>query len=96
MRGLRPHECSTVAAEGWAGLEDKEILSLASGQFDVFITTDRNLAAQQNLARSSIAIVAIRARSNRLEDLLPLTSHLLAALPFARKRAVTTVDENMK
>jgi hypothetical protein len=35
---------------GWAGIPDGELLRLAETEFDVFITVDRNLPFQQNLA----------------------------------------------
>jgi hypothetical protein len=34
---------------GWAAIENGELLTLASGEFDVFVTVDRNLSFQQNL-----------------------------------------------
>ena len=46
------------------------LLSLAEAAgFDVFLTMDRGLQYQQNLVGRVIAILIIRARSNRLEDL---------------------------
>ena len=44
------------------------------------LTADQNLEFQQNLARSSIGVVIIAARSNRIEDLLPLRKQLLDAI----------------
>jgi hypothetical protein len=42
---------------------------------------DGSLARQQNLAGQAVAIVALRARSNRLEDTAPLMPEVLALLP---------------
>ena len=39
--------------------------------FDVFLTMDKGLQYQQNLAGRSIAILIIRSKSNRLIALLP-------------------------
>ena len=57
---------------GLAGQKNGLLLSLAEGAgFDLFITIDKGLQYQQNLAGRGIAILLVRARSNRLEDLLP-------------------------
>jgi hypothetical protein len=56
------------------------LLTLASKQFDVFVTVDRNLSFQQNLASFSITVVVLQAKSNRLADLRPLVPNLLSAI----------------
>ncbi len=65
------HECLTVREAGWSGKENGELLVLAETEFDAFVTLDTNLRYQQNLTRRRIAIVILRARSNRLVDLSP-------------------------
>src|SRR5260370_42455527 len=54
-----------------AGLANKTASSsqLAENQFDALITLDTNLRYQQNLTQRKIAIVMIRAHSDRLADL---------------------------
>lgn len=52
----------------------------AEGEFDIFVTVDRNLVHQQNMARVKIPIIVLHARSNRLSDLLPLVPELLNVL----------------
>jgi hypothetical protein len=42
---------------------------------------DQGMPYQQNLAGRSISLVIIRAKSNRLPDLLPHVPAILAALP---------------
>ena len=79
---LAGHEVSTVARMGWRGKENGELLGLAAAQFDVFLTTDRNLSFQQNVARSDLALIVLIAPSNRLSDLRRLAPELLQALPF--------------
>ena len=46
-RDLTGHTARTVPEMGWAGKENGELLALATGQFDVFLTVDRNLSFQQ-------------------------------------------------
>jgi hypothetical protein len=77
---------------GWASKRNGELLALAVGQFEVFLTADRNLSYQQDLSAFDIAIVVLVARSNRLEDLRPLMPRLLEVLPTAARRAVALVQ----
>jgi len=65
---------------GWASIKNGELLALAAQQFDAFITVDRNLSFQQNVVAFPIAIIVLRARTNRLSDLRPLIPALLATL----------------
>jgi predicted nuclease of predicted toxin-antitoxin system len=65
------HEVRTVPQVGWATIKNGELLALAEKNFKVFVTVDRNLSFQQNLPRYNIAVIVLRARSNRLQDLRP-------------------------
>ena len=65
---------------GWAGVENGDLLRNASGHTDAFVTMDRKLERQQNLAVLPFGVVLIVARSNRVQDLLPLIPVILAAL----------------
>lgn len=78
------HEVKTAPQMGWATIENGDLLALAAKQFDVFITIDRNLSFQQNLPKFDIAVLILRARSNRLRDLRPLVPKLLQTLPRAK------------
>jgi hypothetical protein len=91
-REIAGHEVTTVPDAGWASAQNGELLALAQKRFDAFITTDRNLAFQQRLANFSIAIVILRARTNRLADLRPLVPKLLQILPTAKRGEVTWVE----
>jgi hypothetical protein len=87
------HSVTTVPRRGWAGIENGDLLRLAEKEFDVFLTVDRKLSAQQDVTKFDIAIVLIRARSNRLEDIRPLVRELLETLSRATRRALMTVGE---
>ena len=50
------------------------------GKFDVFITIDSNLVSQQKLTNLQIALVVLRAKSNKFEDLEPLVPNILRSL----------------
>ena len=78
---------------GWASKRNGELLALAVGHFEIFLTADRNLSYQQDLSMFDIAIVVLVAPSNRLEDLRALVPRLLEVLPTAARRAVTLVPD---
>jgi len=78
------HEVKTVPDAGWAGLKNGELLGRATQEFDAFITVDRNLPMQQTLSRFSIAVIVLRPRSNRIDDLQALIPQLLEVLPTAK------------
>jgi len=79
-RELPGHQVATVPEAGWAGKKNGGLLRLADSLFDVFVTPDQNLPAQQNLVGLRVAIIVVRARSNDISDLLPLVPHLQAAI----------------
>ena len=90
-RDIVGHEVKTARQMGWSTISNGELLALAATEFDIFITVDRNLAFQQHLPDVSIAVIVLRARSNRLAALRPLVPELLAAIPVAKPGVVTYV-----
>jgi len=69
---LPEHSCQTVPEAGLANQKNGVLLSLAENAgFDIFLTLDKGIEYQQNLAGRRIAILIVRVRSNRLKDLLP-------------------------
>ena len=78
---LPGHDCRTVPEENLAGKKNGELLTLVeTAGFQVFVTLDRGIEYQQNLHPRNIAVVIIRAKSNRLADLLPQVPDLLGLL----------------
>ena len=65
---------------GWSGVKNGPLLALAAGEFDAFLTVDKNLPYQQNLATLPIALIVLEANSNELAALLPLVPRLEQAL----------------
>jgi predicted nuclease of predicted toxin-antitoxin system len=78
---LSGHQVLTVRQVGLAGKSDGELLSAASGRFEVFLTMDRSLQWQQRVKDLEFAVVIFRARSNSLLSLRPLVPELLRWLP---------------
>lgn len=79
-RDLPEHTVVSVPRIGWAGLKNGELLRRAGGQFDVLVTMDKGIYHQQNLTGLSLAVVALRAKTNRLADTRPLMPELLSLL----------------
>jgi hypothetical protein len=70
-----------VPEAGWAGKKNGELLSLAaSAGFQVFVSIDQGIEFQQNLTGHNIAVILLRAKSNRLADLISLTEKVLMSL----------------
>ena len=88
---LPDHEVRTAQEEGWAGMKNGALLQVASGQFDVFLTVDRNISFQQNLRGLKIGVLAMLAPSNWLIDLRPLMTQVRQALPKVRAGQVLRV-----
>lgn len=65
---------------GWASKENGDLLTLAEGHFDVFLTVDRNLSFQQDLGKFKIGVVVMVAKGNRQSDLKPLIQGVLTKL----------------
>jgi len=58
---------------GWEELKNGKLLAAAAtAAFDVFLTVDQNMKAQQNLSTLPIPIIVLVAFSNRRADLVPL------------------------
>ena len=93
---IHGHDVMTVPDAGWAALKNGELLARARQEFDALDTVDRNLPFQQDLSRFAIAIIVLRARSNRIRDLRSLLPQLLAALPTSRAGAVTWVGAELQ
>ena len=70
---LAEHLVETAFERGWANLKNGELISLAEeAGFTVFVTTDRNLKYQQNLAARSLSIVVLRSTSwPRIQRAIP-------------------------
>ncbi|MBI2812682.1 MAG: DUF5615 family PIN-like protein [Opitutae bacterium] len=75
------HTVKTTPQMKWAGVKNGRLLALAERHFDVFVTVDRNLSFQQHLPGFNIAVIILRARSNRADDIRPLIPAVLAQLP---------------
>ena len=92
-RELSGFEVRTVAEVGWAGIKNGALLRLAETEFDLFVTADKNLSYQQPLASFQLGIVVLRARTTKLEDLLPLVPATLEALASVKAGQVRYIGQ---
>ena len=90
-RFLPGHEVKSIPRLGWAGMKNGKLLVRANENFDVLITMDNPMVSQQNLSKLKIAIVVLRAPSNRLADTSPLMRQVLALLPRLKPGKVARV-----
>lgn len=58
-RGLPERSIITVQDMGWAGIKNGQLLKLVAAQFEVFITSDKNLRHQQNLSAIDVSIILL-------------------------------------
>ena len=54
-RRLPHHNIVSVQNLDWAGIKNGQLLKLVAADFDVFITSDKNLRHQQNLDSFNLA-----------------------------------------
>ena len=78
-RAFSGHLVKTVAEIGWRSSKDGPLLTKAQDQFDVFVTIDRNLDRQQNLAKLRMGIIVVRVPSNEIAYYEPLFEELKGA-----------------
>lgn len=92
-RSLTSHSVKTVVEMGWSGVKNGALLALAAGEFDAFLTVDKNLPCQQNLAKLPIALIVLEANSNELVALLPLVPRLEQALGSLKPRTFVRIPD---
>jgi hypothetical protein len=83
-RGLPERSIVTVQEMGWAGIKNGELLRLITAEFDIFITSDKNLRHQQNLSAVDLSIILLP--SNQV----PVIKALLPQIDIA----LTNIGEN--
>jgi len=92
-RDILGHDVKTARQMGWTAIKNGELLTLASAEFDVLVTMDRNLSFQQDLASFAIAVIILRAKTNRLTNLRPLVPSLRAAIDSAQPGTTIFVED---
>jgi len=83
-RGLPDRDIVSVQNKGWGGIKNGELLKLVAAEFDVFITSDKNLRHQQNLSNFDLSVILLP--SNQVPVVKALLSQIDAALENIVKR----------
>jgi predicted nuclease of predicted toxin-antitoxin system len=92
-RDLAGHEVESVPLLGWAGIQNGALLRKAAEHgFQVLLTMDSNMVYQQNLPTQAIAVVVMRAPSNRLADTQPLMANVMQILPNIKVGTLTVIE----
>ena len=86
------HNVACVVDLGWGALPDGTLLDRIANEHDALVTVDRNIRHQQRLDSRPFCVVVLRARTNRLADLLPLIPALLDVLGRAEPGKVYEID----
>ena len=73
-------------------MKNSRLLARAQEDFDVLITKDGSMSSQLDLAKLYLAIVALRAPTNRLADTSPLMRKVLVLLPTLKPGKVAKVS----
>jgi predicted nuclease of predicted toxin-antitoxin system len=89
----RGYECDTVREAGFGSKKNGELLKLAEGNWNVFLTIDRNIKYQQNVSGRKIGILILRVKSNRLPDVLQHLASCMEALKTVRLGEIVEVGQ---
>ena len=85
------HTVTEARSQGWAELENGELLSKAEAAgYDVLVTTDKNINYQQNLSGRKIAIVVLG--RGRWTLIKPHVAKVVTAVGAATPGSYTQVD----
>ena len=85
------HTFTSVQRHGWASIKNGKLLALTSLEFYVLLTADKGMEYQQNPGTLPVAVLVVRANSNRMEDLLLTVPAILRALSELKPRTLTRV-----
>jgi predicted nuclease of predicted toxin-antitoxin system len=79
-RSLSSYDVSTVPEVGWRGVKNGALLLLAAAEFDVFITSDKNLEYQQHKDTLPLPVIVIATKGNMWNDIEPVIPKIDALL----------------
>jgi hypothetical protein len=90
-RDLPEFVIRTVQEEGWAGLENGNLLRQAEPAFQVLVTADQRMRYQQNVSKFAIGIVVIETFDTRLRNLRRFVPQLRSAINAVAAGTVTII-----
>ena len=87
-----PEETVSGRERGWGSKKNGDLLQSAEQEFDVLLTSDKGIPHQQNLSRYDLAVVILRAKSSRYEDLVKLMHEANEVFGTVRPGTATFVE----
>ena len=75
---------------GWKNISNGRLLAEMEGRFDLLITADRNIYAQQNLSGRNISILVLP--TNRRKDVLSLAPRIVAIVETMTSGTYVVLD----
>ncbi len=94
---LPGHEIRTTREMKWEQLRNGALMAVAAeADFEVFVTIDKQIEHQQNLAALALAVVVVDGKSNALPALLPFTPYLRHLFASSLERALFIVEADGK
>lgn len=75
---LAHYKADTVQELGWSGIQNGELIAKAEPEYAVFLTADKNLRYQQNMAGRKLALIILP--TNRLSIVKKLADEIERAL----------------
>jgi len=88
---LREHDCVTASYAGWDGLKNGALLAAAEAAgFEVFLTGDKKIPAEQNMDGRQIAIVVMTA--HQLSIVRNNISQIAIAINSAKPGKIQVVE----
>jgi len=83
---LPQHEVATVTENGWSGLKNGQLMTVASTEgFDILLTIDKNLQHQQNIGKYPLIVVILNSPSSKLEMLVTFLPSFEKQIPAFTK-----------
>ena len=82
----------TTRELGWHKMKNGDLLKIAEKEFDVLITMDKSIPNQQYLSKYRIGVIILRAKTNRLVDLLPFVSEIINQLSNVEPGVAIVID----
>ena len=91
-RLLDGHIVLTARQAGWDRLANGSLLAAAAnGEFDAFVTVDKNMSRQQNVAALPLPVISIDSVGNNVRALTPYAPDVLKLLSQRLERRVYVV-----
>jgi predicted nuclease of predicted toxin-antitoxin system len=89
-RALNEHTVSTAYEIGWGELDNGRLLEAVEAEFDVLVTTDKNLRHQQRLAGRRLAILFLP--TTNWPELRARQSEIAAAISALRPGDIVEIE----